>query len=73
MTYPAIAARNEARREDLTWLADTGESLTGAAQRLGMRPGSLETWCRRHAPDLLQRLLAREPIDPNARTGRNLA
>lgn len=39
---------NRARAEDVEWMAATGECLTGAAQRLGITPSSLESWCRDH-------------------------
>lgn len=63
------AARNAERLEDVTWMALTGECLTGAAKRLGIGPESLRSWCRRHAPELGQRLADREPRDPNQRPG----
>lgn len=43
----ATAARMKARREDLTFMAETGESLTGAAARLGMRRDALERWAEK--------------------------
>lgn len=36
---------NAARLEDLTFMIDNGESLQGAARRLGIKPKSLERWC----------------------------
>lgn len=39
---------NTARLEDLTFLADTGETLHRAAQRLGTTTDALEKWCRAH-------------------------
>lgn len=58
-----------ARLEDLAYMAETGESLTGAAHRLGITPSGLEVWARRRAPDLLPVLRARDPHDPNQRPG----
>lgn len=65
MTITGINARHladrKARLEDVRWLADTGESLTGAAQRLGITRDALEAWCRKYAPDAYHTLRAREP------------
>ena len=55
----------ETRHEDLAWMAATGECLSGAAARLGLKRKSLERWAKRNAPDLLARLLDREPRDHN--------
>lgn len=49
-------ARTKARMEDLTWLAQTGEGLTGAASRLGIRHDALVRWCEKNAPTLLRQL-----------------
>lgn len=57
------------RLEDARWLADTGEHLTGAAQRLGITRDALEAFLRDHDRDTLARLRAREPRDPNRRPG----
>lgn len=38
---------NEARTEDLEWMASTGENFDGAARRLGISIKSLEKWCLR--------------------------
>lgn len=54
------------RREDLRWMAETGESATGAAQRLNLTLAALEKWCRRNEVDLWHQLLANEPTDHNA-------
>lgn len=52
-----------ARTEDVRFMAETGECLTGAARRLGMDPRSLESWLRRAGlDDIRADLLAREPI-----------
>lgn len=57
-------AATHARAEDLQWMADTGENLTRAAERLGMTPKSLHKWCNRHGHlHLYQQLAARE-TDP---------
>ena len=53
------------RAEDVQWMAETGECLTGAAARLGITTAALEVWCRRHDRDSLALLLAREPKDHN--------
>lgn len=74
--YPQLARRSEAgwvhadsrtcarhhRAEDLRWMAETGESLTGAAKRIGMSRESLERWMREHGmrPELAV-LHSREP------------
>lgn len=63
------AQRNANRLEDVRWMAETGESLTGAARRLGITRDALEQWCRRFAPDVGRTLRDREPRDPNQRPG----
>lgn len=72
MTHPGQPGWNapfiNQRLEDLTWMADTGESATGAAERLGISHDALEIWTRRHAPELWKRLVARDPRDENFRT-----
>lgn len=66
----AVTARfNADRLEDVTWMATTGESLTGAAKRLGISRPALEGWLRNHAPHLSAPLRSREPADPNQRPG----
>lgn len=52
-----------ARLEDAEWMAETGESLTGAARRLGYRNvDSFERFLRdRGRLDILKRLNAQEP------------
>lgn len=47
----------ETRLEDLTWLADTGETFEGAAARIGLTEMALEKWLRNHAPELTTRLI----------------
>ena len=59
------------RTEDLTWMAEHGENLTGAARRLGLNRNSLAKWAKKHAPEAHAQLLAREPIDPGPQTRRN--
>jgi hypothetical protein len=55
------------RLEDVAWMAATGESLTGAARRLGVTASGLEKWLdRRGRSDLTHALLAHEPRDHNA-------
>lgn len=50
-----------ARIEDLQWMADTGESLTGAAHRLAISTDALEKFCERHhVTHLARRLRARD-------------
>lgn len=55
----------EARLEDCRWMAETGEHLTGAAQRLGLRRNTLEVWLTRNDPATLAALMSREPRDHN--------
>lgn len=64
-----IAANNQARAEDLTWLAEAGESTEGAAYRLGILRDSLEKWCQRNNPDIWQQLLANEIAETRVRQG----
>lgn len=53
-----------ARAEDVRWLAATGESLTGAAKRLGIGRDGLEKWCTLNGMrGELNKLRAREPAD----------
>lgn len=44
------------RIEDLTFMADCGETLEGAAPRLGLTESGLEKWGRDNCPELLARL-----------------
>lgn len=37
-------AEHKARREDVTWMAESGETLEGAAKRLGLSRGGLAKW-----------------------------
>lgn len=54
----------EARRaliEDVEWMAETGECLTGAAERLGRNPEALATTLQRFGRvDLARTLRSRE-------------
>jgi hypothetical protein len=69
---PGPARTTEARREDLAFMAEMGECLTGAAKRLGITPGTLEDWCRKHdAREILALLLDHEPRDWHYMTARN--
>lgn len=55
---------HRARAEDLRWLAETGESLSGAAARLGISPDGIEKWCAAHGLRAeLEALRRREPGD----------
>lgn len=55
----------DARLEDLRWMADTGEGLSGASARIGAKVKTVEAFLRRHDPDCLARLIAHEPKDHN--------
>lgn len=57
------------RAEDVAFMADTGEHLTGAAARLGITRDALEAWCKTHAPDALAQLRANEPRNWNSNNG----
>ena len=50
----------QARAEDIAWMARTGECPSRAAQRLGYtNPNGLQAWCRRHGRmDLWEALVA---------------
>ena len=52
----AIRRSNVERAEDLAWMAATGETFDGAAERLGMTRAALDAWSRTHAPELAERL-----------------
>lgn len=53
------------RLEDIEWLADTDETLTGAATRLGITTQALTRWLRNHGhDDLLDRLMNRDADRP---------
>lgn len=57
-----------ARAEDIRWMTQTGENLTGAARRLGLTNCGLEEWCKdnglRNEATILR---SREPRDWNSR------
>ena len=56
--------QSNARREDLAWMADTGECLSGALRRLNITRAVLEKWCHLNdCFDLYRRLAAREHVD----------
>lgn len=58
MTYRATKLADRLDRiEDLEWMAAHGETLEGAAGRLGMRAASLETWLLRSRRPALVRAL----------------
>lgn len=49
--------------EDVKWMADTGESLDGAAARIGIKPGSLKkNLSERGEHELLRQLRRRNPL-----------
>lgn len=51
------------RLEDVCWMTETGECLSGAARRLGMSEDALEKWLRDNGRrDLSATLRAREPL-----------
>lgn len=51
------------RLEDLEWMAETGECLTGAARRLQLTPAGVEKFCQRQGRlDLFRTLAARETV-----------
>lgn len=65
------AARRDNRIEDLRFMADHGESLIGAAERLEIRPTSLEKFLQRNdEAHLLGRLLRNEPLGATERSCR---
>jgi transposase-like protein len=48
------------RLEDCRWMAEGGETLTGAAKRLGLTRKGLEAWLRDNDPDTLRVLAERD-------------
>lgn len=62
-----IAQKNKARREDLEFMAATGECAERAAARLGLSTEALRKWCERHDYRLWQRLLDNGGRAPGAR------
>jgi hypothetical protein len=56
---------HRARAENVRWLVETGENLTGAAQRLGLTADGLEKWLAKNAMRAeLATLRSREPYVP---------
>lgn len=49
------------RLEDCQWMAEHGESLSGAARRLGISRDALDTWLSNHDRDVLRVLRGNEP------------
>lgn len=66
----AWARKQAARREDLEWMAKTGESAINATKRLGITYHGLERWARNHAPEAWKTLVANNPRDHNLPAGR---
>ena len=60
--------RRQERFEDLAWMVETGETIEGAARRLGLSPNALEKFAVEHAPDLLRKLRERDVL-PRAALG----
>ncbi len=59
----AATARQQAERsEDLAWMADHLETPSGAARRLGIPLASLNAWCRRNDPEVIERLRRNEQL-----------
>lgn len=57
----AGAKRRRAREQDVEWMASTGETTEGAAERLGIRPEGLYKWTTDAGrPDLWEKLRANE-------------
>lgn len=48
------------RIEDCRWMAQHGETLTGAAKRLGVTRSALDRWLRKYDPTTLRTLADRE-------------
>lgn len=55
-----IAQQAAERREDLAWMAATGETTEGAAARLGITADALERWCLKHAHQTWRALRAND-------------
>lgn len=54
---------HKARAEDIAWFVETGENLSGAAQRLGISTDGVEKWCVLVGMrDELNILRSREPL-----------
>lgn len=64
--------RTQERAEDLEWFVETGETLEGAAERLGITVVAIEAWCRKNSRmDLLQALTANSNRLGSVRAGRS--
>lgn len=61
--------RRAERLEDLTFMADHGETHTGAATRLNIDLETLDRWCHRHNPDIWHRLVANSHRTGHLRSG----
>jgi len=62
-----LAARRAARIEDLEFMAETGETVPGAAARIHLHPHTLRDFLRRAGRrDLFARLLANHGDRPYA-------
>jgi hypothetical protein len=60
---------DEARLEDIAWMAETGVGMSAAAQRLGMTERGLDIWlARRKETALRNRLRIQNPRDHNLTT-----
>ena len=67
----ARAARRAALIEDVTWMARTGETLQGAAARLGVHPASLaRALARAGRADLTRALASNTATGTGVRPGR---
>lgn len=60
-----MTPKGAARLEDVRWMADTGEHIDGAAQRLGLSRNTLEKFLQRNDPACLRALTGRTPRDHN--------
>jgi hypothetical protein len=61
----AVSVDHRVRAENIRWFTETGESLSGAARRLGISTDGVEKWCQLHGMRAeLERLRAREPYLP---------
>ena len=58
--------RRAERLEDLAWMVETGETVEGAAHRLGLSQNALEKFAGEHAPDLLRKLRERDVLPREA-------
>ena len=58
--------RRAERLEDLAWMVETGETVEGAARRLGLSQNALEKFAGANAPDLLRKLRERDVLPREA-------